>query len=177
MKKLLFVFTALISLVTYSTSSHADGVVKIYKNGSCTVFQANEVDSVVFASSDSSDDEYGIETLYGTWQQTNGYAIEDGEKHHEKNVDADEAEYLKFDANGTCLVYGGDRGLFYDYTYQSKSFSFNFDQEKMELIIGDRTFVVEILNSGTLKLKEYDNNGSGDAIVATYKKTKDGVWD
>ena len=176
MKKLLFVFVAVMSVMTYSTSIYADGVVKIYKNGSYTIFHASEVDSIVFVSysdDDEATDIGGVEALYGTWQQTNGYAIEDGEKHHEKNVGPDEAEYLKFDVNGTCTVCGGSRGIFYEYTHENKSYSFSFNQEKEELIIGDRILTIEILSSDALRLVEYDTMG---AIVATYKKVENGVW-
>ena len=48
MKKLLFVFAAVVSLIAYSTSSHADGGIKIYKNGNFITYYVNEIDSVVF---------------------------------------------------------------------------------------------------------------------------------
>ena len=66
----------------------------------------------------SSDDEptgvAGIETLYGTWQQTHGVAFEDSAFHHDNDVDADEAEYFHFAQDGTCYVIGGHRGVFYN---------------------------------------------------------------
>ena len=65
MKKLLVIFTTIISLVAYSINTYADGVIKIYKNGSCTIFHANEVDSVVFAPYNNDDDESN--KLVGTW--------------------------------------------------------------------------------------------------------------
>ena len=127
------------------------------------------------ACSDDDDESTGVgsvESLYGTWQQTSGYAFEDGAKHHEKSVSADEAEYLKFDADGTCLVYGGERGHFYD---THRSYSFIFDQEEKELRIGSYTFVVDVLSGGTLKLK--DEYNEDEYVMVTYKKVSDSVWD
>ena len=64
--------------------------------------------SLGFTSCGSDDDDddnatgvAGIETLYGTWQQTHGVAFENGAFHHDKDVSADEAEYLGFDKTGT----------------------------------------------------------------------------
>ena len=118
MKKLLFLFTAVISLIAYSTSIHADGVVKIYKNGSCTVFQANEVDSVVFASSsDSSNDN----PLVGTWivkdvadeadiwfiqitlkSDGTGSIVSDDEEEDYEDID-DSNYYVRWTINGNTL--------------------------------------------------------------------------
>ena len=127
------------------------------------------------ACSDDDDEPTGVEnaeSLYGTWQQTNGYAFEDGAKHHEKSVSADEAEYLKFDTDGTCSVHGGERGHFDDVR---SSYSFVFNQEEKVLKIGQTTFVVDALSGGILKLK--DEYKKDEYVMVTYKKVSNSVWD
>ena len=106
----------------------------------------------------------GIETLYGTWQQTHGVAFEDGAFHHDNDVDSEEAEYLSFDPSGSCYVKGGDRGIFYN----TGTFSFAFDKDSKTLKIGSMSMVVDVLSEGTLKLKNYYT--SDEYILATYKK-------
>ncbi len=134
--------------------------------------------SLGFTSCGSDDDDddnatgvAGIETLYGTWQQTHGVAFENGAFHHDKDVSADEAEYLGFDRTGTCYVIGGDRGIFFD----NGTFSFIFDQEKETLRVGSYSLEVDVLSSRTLKLKYYYQ--SDEYILATYKKVSDSVGD
>ena len=135
----------------------------------------------MFFTACSSDDEPtdvgSVETLYGTWQQTSGYAIEDGEKHHEKSISADDAEYLKFGTDGICLVRGGERGHFDGDGFSS--YPFNFDEEEKEVKIGYKTLTVEVLSGSTLRLKYYYNysSNSEDGEVATYKKVSDKIWD
>ena len=128
-----------------------------------------------FVACGSDDDEptgvAGVETLYGTWQQTHGVAFEDGAFHHDNDVSADEAEYLRFDKSGTCAVIEGDYGIFYD----SGTYYFTFDEESKTLRIGSRSLVVDVLSGGTLKLKYYYT--SDEYILATYKKVSDSVWD
>lgn len=128
-----------------------------------------------FVACGSDDDEptgvAGVETLYGTWQQTHGVAFEDGAFHHDNDVSADEAEYLRFDKSGTCDVIGGDRGVF----YKSGTYSFTFNEESKGLKIGSQSLVVDVLSGGTLKLKYYYT--SDEYILATYKKVSDSVWD
>ena len=94
MKKLLFIFTAIISLVAYITSIHADGPVKIYKNGSYTIFHANEVDSVVFVAESSDDIEEPLDPsaeYVGTWtvQYVSGWGTS-------FEPDDTEFEYIQF---------------------------------------------------------------------------------
>ena len=128
-----------------------------------------------FVACGSDDDEptgvAGVETLYGTWQQTNGVAFEDGAFHHDNDVSADEAEYLRFDISGTCAVRGGGNGVFYN----DGTYSFTFNEESKTLRIGSRSLVVDVLSGGTLKLKYYYT--SDEYILATYKKVSDSVWD
>lgn len=127
-----------------------------------------------FACSSDDDDATGvagIETLYGTWQQTHGVAFEDGAFHHDNDVSADEAEYLRFDKSGSCYVVGGDRGIFYN----NGTFSFTFNEESKTLKIGSHSLVVDVLSGGTLKLKYYYQ--SDEYILATYKKVSDSVWE
>lgn len=114
-----------------------------------------------------------VETLYGTWQQTSGYAIEDGEKHHEKSVGKDEAEFLWFDDDGSCKVRGGDRGVCGLAEGEVRSYRYDFDQEEEQLTIGGTTYYVEVLSSGTLRLRR--SYGS-DSEVAVYKKASNDVW-
>lgn len=106
----------------------------------------------------------GIESLYGTWQQTHGVAFEDGAFHHDNDVNSEEAEYLSFNPSGSCYVKGGDRGIFYN----TGTFSFTFDKDSKTLKIGSQSMVVDVLSSGTLKLKYYYT--SDEYILATYKK-------
>ena len=113
----------------------------------------------------------GLETLYGTWQQTHGVAFEDGGFHHDNDVSADEAEYLRLDKSGTCDIIGGDRGVF----YSNGTYSFTFNEESKKLVIGSRSLVVDVLAGGTLKLKYYYT--SDEYILATYKKVSNSVWD
>jgi len=130
---------------------------------------------ICFVACGSDDDEptgvAGIETLYGTWQQTHGVAFEDGEFHHDNEVSADEAEYLRFDKSGSCYVVSGDRGIFYN----NGTFSFTFNEENKTLKIGSYSLVVDVLSGGTLKLKYYYQ--SDEYILATYKKVSDSVLD
>lgn len=130
--------------------------------------------SVGFASCSDDDDESGVageETLYGAWQQTQGAAFEDGALHHDHKVSADEADYLLFSETGTCSVIAGDDGIFFG----NGSFSFSFDAEAKTLKVGSQSFVVDVLSSGTLKLKYYYNDEEYD--VATFKKVSNSVWD
>lgn len=128
-----------------------------------------------FIACGSDDDEptgvAGIETLYGTWQQTHGVAFEDGGFHHDNDVSADEAEYMRFDKSGSCYVIGGHRGIFYN----NGTFSFVFDEIGKTLRIGSRSLKVEGLSGGTMKLKYYYT--SDEYILATYKKVDDSVLD
>ncbi len=128
-----------------------------------------------FVACGSDDDEptgvAGVETLYGTWQQTNGKAFEDGAYHHDNDVSADEAEYLRFDNSGTCTVIGGDRGVF----YSNGTYPFTFNEESKSLKVGSRSLTVDVLSGGTLKLRYYYS--SDEYILATYKKVSDSVWD
>jgi hypothetical protein len=129
---------------------------------------------ICFVACGSDDDEptgvEGVETLYGTWQQTHGVAFEDGAFHHDNDVGADEAEYLRFDKSGTCAVIGGDRGVF----YSNGTYSFTLNEESKGLRIGSQSLVVEVLSGGTLKLKYY--SASDEYILTTYKKVSDSVW-
>ena len=130
---------------------------------------------ICFVACGSDDDEAtgvaGVETLYGTWQQTHGVAFEDGAFHHDNDVSANEAEYLHFDKNGSCYVISGHRGIF----YKNGTFSFTFDEENKTLIIGSYSLVVDVLSGRTMKLKYYDS--SDEYILATYKKVSDSVLD
>lgn len=127
------------------------------------------------ACSSDDDDEptgvAGIETLYGSWQQTHGVAFEDGGFHHDNDVSADEAEYLRFFENGKCYVAYGHRGIFSG----DKISTFTFDADSKKLIIGTTPLEVDVLSGGTLKLKYYTS--SNEYILATYKKVSDSVWD
>lgn len=131
-----------------------------------------------FVACGSDDDEpmgvTSIETLYGTWQQTHGVTFEDGAFHHDNDVSADEAEFLRFDKSGTCYVLGGYRGVFYDIYYKDTYF-FTFNEESKNLKIGSRSLVVEVLSGGILKLKYFTYRD--EYILATYKKVNDSVWD
>ena len=128
-----------------------------------------------FAACGSDDDEptgvAGVETLYGTWQQTHGVAFEDGAFHHDNDVSADEAEYMRFDKSGTCYIVSGHRGVF----YSDGTYSFTFNEDNKSLRVGSRSLVVDVLSGGTLKLKYYYS--SDEYILATYKKVSDSVWD
>jgi len=123
---------------------------------------------ICFFACNNDDDEptgiAGIESLYGTWQQTHGVAFEDGAFHHDNDVNSEEAEYLSFNPSGSCYVKGGDRGIFYN----TGTFSFTFDKDSKTLKIGSQSMVVDVLSSGTLKLKYYYT--SDEYILATYKK-------
>ena len=124
-------------------------------------------------SDDDNDDATGvagIETLYGTWQQTHGVAFENGAFHHDNDVSGEEAEYLRFTPNGSCYVIGGDRGIFYD----NGTFSYTFDQTNKTLKIGSYSLVVDVLSGSTLKLKYYYQ--SDEYILATYKKQAIAFW-
>lgn len=113
----------------------------------------------------------GVESLYGTWQQASGYAIEDGEKHHEKSYSADNADYLHFGEDGVCQMIEADHGDFY---YRGSQ-SFNFDEEDNTLRIGSATYVVVTLSSGKLELRRYWGDVDYDCDI--YKKVSDSVWD
>lgn len=118
----------------------------------------------------------GVTTLYGTWKATHGVAMEDGELHHDNAISDDEAEYLHFGEDGTCLVLGGHRGHFYD----DGSYSFSFDEEEKMLRIGSKTFVVDVLSGNTLKLKDIygkDSQGREEYVLVTYKKVSDSIWE
>lgn len=129
-----------------------------------------------FTACSSDDDEptgvAGIEALYGSWQYTGGYAYEEGAKHHERSVDASEAEYLRFDKSGKCLVSKSDYGMFYSGTY-----SFSFDEENKTLSVGYRTVTVDVLTGSSLRLKRSSSKYSGDYDYAIYTKVSDSVWD
>ncbi|MBQ8711720.1 MAG: hypothetical protein IJ551_02675 [Prevotella sp.] len=132
-----------------------------------------------FAACGSDDDEptgvAGVETLYGTWQQTHGVAFEDGAFHHDNDVSADKAEYLYFDQDGTCVVLAGGHGVL---SFSSSgTYSFNFDQESKSLRIGSWSLVVDVLSGGMLKLKYYYSPSPDEYILATYKKVSDSIWD
>ncbi|MBR1546660.1 MAG: hypothetical protein IJ633_07715 [Prevotella sp.] len=117
-----------------------------------------------------------VTTLYGTWQATHGVAMEDGSLHHDKDISADEAEYLHFGKDGFCIVIGGDHGHF----YSDGSFSFSFDEKEKTLTVGYKTFVVEALSGNTLKLKDVygqDSQGRDEYVLVTYKKVSDSVWE
>lgn len=128
-----------------------------------------------FSACSSDDDEpvgvADVETLYGTWQQTRGAAFENGAYHHDNEVGADEAEYLRFDISGTCNVKKGGSGVF----NSNGTYSFTFNKESKTLLVGSRSLVVDVLSGGTLKLKYYYQ--SDEHILATYKKVSDSVWD
>lgn len=130
-----------------------------------------------FAACGSDNDEptgvAGKETLYGTWQQIHGVAFENGAFHHEHDVNADEAEYLGFEQNGSCYVVNGERGIFSN----TGIFSFSFDEKNNALKIGSRSLVVDVLSNGTLKLKYYYTSATDDYVLATYKKVNDSVLD
>lgn len=115
----------------------------------------------------------GVESFYGVWQQTHGAAWEDDAWHHDNDVNAEEAEYLNFDANGTCGVYGSFRGVFGNI---SGNFPYTFNEQTKALRIGNYSLTVEVLSSGTLKLKCFTGMGD-DFILATYKKVNPSVWD
>lgn len=131
--------------------------------------------SVGFTACGDDDDDVtgvaGVESLYGSWQQTRGVAYEDGDFHHEKKVSADDAEYLRFDKDGNCTVMSGDYGVF----DQNGTFSFSFNEESKSLRAGYQTFVVDGLSNNTLKLKYMYS--SDEYILATYKKVSDNVWE
>ena len=128
-----------------------------------------------FVACGSDDDEptgvAGVETLYGTWQQTHGVAFEDGAFHHDNDVSADEAEYMRFDKSSTCYIVSGHRGVF----YSDGTYSFTFNEDNKSLRVGSQSLVVDVLSGGTLKLKYYYS--SDEYILATYKKVSDSVWD
>ena len=128
-----------------------------------------------FIACGSDDDEptgvSDVETLYGTWQQTHGVAFEDGAFHHDNDVSADEAEYMRFDKSGTCYVLSGHRGVF----YSDGTYSFTFDEDNKSLQVGSRSLVVDVLSGGSLKLKYYYS--ADEYILATYKKVSDSVMD
>ncbi len=124
---------------------------------------------VACSSDDDATGVAGVETLYGTWQQTHGVAFEDGAFHHDNDVSADEAEFLRFDKSGSCDIIGGDRGIF----YYNGTFPFTFDEESKTLQIGSYSLVVDVLSGRTLKLKYYYQ--SDEYILATYKKVSDSV--
>ena len=131
-----------------------------------------------FVACGSDDDEptgvAGVETLYGTWQMTNGAAFEDGAFHHERSINADEAEYFRFDRSGTCYVREGNHGML----DSNGTFTFSFNQESKVLTIGSYSFVVDVLGANTLKLKYYWSSSYPDDFdYATYKKVSDSVWD
>lgn len=116
----------------------------------------------------------GIDALYGTWQMTNGAAFEDGAFHHERSIDADEAEYVRFDKSGTCYVREGNHGML----RHNGNYNFTFNQESKVLTIGSDSFVVDVLGANTLKLKYYwSSSRPDDYNYATYKKVSDSVWD
>lgn len=126
-----------------------------------------------FAACGDDDDEEatgvaGTETLYGVWQSTSDIAFEDGEFHHEhKHSGIDDAEILYFDANGSCVVYGGDNGVLWG--ADGITYSYTFNQDTGALRIGNTNLTVEVLTKGVLKLKRSLDYGD-DYQLVTYKK-------
>ena len=139
-----------------------------------------------FSSCSSDDDEESgvgsVSTLYGTWQYVRGYAVEDGEKHHEKSISSDDAGYLHFEnySSDVCIVFGDKNGLYYGNS--GDSFPFVFDQEEKTLKLGSYTYEVQTLTGNTLELRYYYNGkytrssyADGDYESATYQKVSDKV--
>ena len=116
----------------------------------------------------------GLESLYGTWRYTSGYAVENGAKHHEKTINADDAGYLHFENHGSdiCIVFGNKNGLYYG--SNGDNFPFTYNQTDKTLKIGSYTYQVTVLTGDKLEMKYYytgkDKQAEGDHECAVYTK-------
>lgn len=181
MKKLLFIFAAVISLVAYSVSIHADGAVKIYKNGNYTIFYANEVDSVVFVSysnngTDDQDGEFNADAIVGTWKFTHEEGFEDG-NFYSKERTPDRIRYFHIDKDGTCIEYfidNRDGDGKWEITVNS---AYAFDVENKKLRFYSSWDDVITLTDTTLKLKSIYGEANEWWCIETYTKVDDSVLD